>query len=216
MCGQCDSTTIDIWTDVFHCLQDAPVWADEDDVAAMPNELRNELASTCPTVEMERQNPLPGWLGHVAQVAAADPLTQQEEERRGGLHATAELLRRHEDSWMLRLGRDQELVTLASVELESHGPQVGKDYALDARTQEAIELVAQAGESKMVDVHRCPIKAENVAAECNDALAMKPWSVAELVPPGRSSRCGSTGERSEATPPRRGAASLRGREALLG
>jgi hypothetical protein len=46
---------------------------------------------------------------------------------------------------MLRVGRDQKLMTLASVELKSDGALVGQHDPLDARPEEAVQPVAQAG-----------------------------------------------------------------------
>jgi hypothetical protein len=120
VCGQGDTTAVDIRTDVFHRLQHDAVRAYEDDVAVVPDQLGDKLAFSRLPVKMERQNPLPRWLGDIPKIATADPLAQQEEQRRGGLRATPELLGHQKHSWMVRVGRDQQLMTLASVQLESN------------------------------------------------------------------------------------------------
>jgi hypothetical protein len=54
---------------------------------------------------------------------------------------------------MAWIGRDEQVTSLTSVEFEPDGLPVGQDNPLDARTEEAVQLVAQASEGQMVDVH---------------------------------------------------------------
>jgi hypothetical protein len=95
-----------MWSDVLDRLQDVAIRPHEDDVAAAADELGDKLASAGLPIEMERQNPLPGWLRGVHQVATAHPLAQQEEQGRGRLHTATELLGHEEHPRLLRIGRD--------------------------------------------------------------------------------------------------------------
>jgi hypothetical protein len=156
---------------VFDGLQHLPVWPDENQVAVPSNQLSHEPTATGFSIEVERNDPLPSWLRDIYQLAASDPLPQQEEQGRGGFHSTAGLLRHQERARVLRGGRDEQLETLAGVELEPHGSLIWQHDALHAGPEEPVEPVAQAGQRQVIDVHgRVSLTTENVVAGGNDAL----------------------------------------------